>query len=58
MTAYLRCLCGRNKLLAKTLREQGYDVVVINMNPERKAEAASYKTRMPFKVTNGVIERL
>lgn len=58
MTAYFRCSCGKNKLLIKRLKAEGYDVRVTNLNPEWKTEAASYRTRMPFKVTNGVVERL
>lgn len=58
MKAYFRCLCGANRQKAKLLSEQGYEVRVINQNPEWRKEALEYKTKLPFKVTNGKVEEL
>jgi prephenate dehydrogenase len=58
MIGYIKCLCGSNKLLARKLKEQGYDVRVVNLNPEYRKEAAAYKTKLPFTVENGIITKL
>lgn len=58
MIAYLRCLCGANKAKAKQLRDDGYEVRVVNSNPEWRKEAFTYKTKLPFKVTNGKVEEI
>lgn len=58
MTAYFKCRCGRHKLAIQELKSQGYEVVILNEQPSRRLEAESYKTRLPFKVTNGAVERL
>lgn len=58
MILFMKCRCGRNKLLAKQYAQQGYEIKYINLNPSWRKEAESYKTKLPFKVTNGVVERL
>lgn len=50
MVAYLKCACGRYKLLAKKLAEQGYEIRYVNMNPAWKKEAQLYNLRLPFIV--------
>lgn len=56
MIAYFKCLCGQNKQKAKLLSEQGYEVRIINKNAKWRKEALGYKTKLPFKVTNGKVE--
>lgn len=58
MIAYFRCMCGANKAKARQLKEQGYEIRVINLNPEWRKEAKSYGARLPFKITNGITEEI
>lgn len=58
MIAYFKCLCGSNKQKADGLRQQGYEIRVVRSNAEWRSEALSYGERMPFKVTNGKVERI
>lgn len=58
MIAYLRCLCGVNRQKAKQLENDGYEVRVVNSNPEWRKEALAYMTKLPFKVTNGKVEEI
>lgn len=58
MIAYFRCLCGRNRQKAKQLEAEGYEIRVINKNPEWRAEAKEYIAKLPFKVTNGKVEEI
>lgn len=55
---YLKCMCGRNKLLASSMKEQGYDVRVTSKNVEWRREAAEYKAKLPFTVVNGKVTEL
>ena len=56
--AYLKCLCGKNASLADTLITEGYTIKLINNHRANRLEALEYKTKLPFKVTNGVVEKL
>lgn len=57
MIVYLKCLCrAQDKLLAQRLREMGYEVRVINKNPQWRREAALYRIKPPFRVVNGIAE--
>lgn len=58
MIAYLRCNCGRNKLRAKQLADEGWTVRFVNMSSAWREEAKRYNTRLPFGVKDGVIVRL
>lgn len=58
MIAYIKCLCGQNKLLASNLKAQGYEVRVVNMNPTWRKEASGYKVKLPFTVVDGKVTAL
>lgn len=59
MTAYFKCLCrSSEKIRAKKLIEEGYVIKITKSNPEFMLEAKSYGLKMPFKVTDGVAEKL
>lgn len=55
---YLKCLCGRNKLLAVKMQKDGYEVRVTSKNPDWRREASNYKIRLPFVVVNGEVKKL
>ncbi len=59
MIAYFHCICrSSDKLLAKQLKEQGYEIRDIRVNSEWRREAKSYNLAMPFVVENGTARSL
>lgn len=58
MIAYFKCLCGQNKLLAKRLKDEGYEIRSVNLNRQWRDEALQYKIKLPFKVVNGKVMSL
>lgn len=58
MIAYFKCLCGANKAKAHELSLSGYEIRVIRLNDEWRKEALSYGEKLPFKITNGKVERI
>ena len=57
--AYFKCLCiSEHKLLANRLRADGYRIIQTKQNPALRKQADAFGIKMPFKVTNGVIEAL
>lgn len=56
---YVRCLCtSSQRLQAKQLLEQGYELRDIRKNPEWRTEAKSYGLKMPFLVNDNGVEKL
>lgn len=59
MIVYFYCLCrSRDKLKAKELEANGAEIRITKYNPEFRAEAKAYKTRLPFLIENGKVTRL
>lgn len=58
MILYIRCNCGRNKVLASKYKILGYEIRAINISQKWRQEAAKYKARVPFVVENGNITEL
>lgn len=57
--AYFSCLCkSQHKLLAHKLRTESYTIIQTKHKPELRKRADAYGIKMPFKVTNGVVEAL
>lgn len=52
MKLYVNCKCGRNKMLIKKYTELGYEIIILNVQIDRRAEAKSYGKRLPF-IVNG-----
>lgn len=47
---YFKCLCGSNLRLAKKLQADGYEIINLQKDRQRRAEAHSYKMKLPFIV--------
>lgn len=58
MILYIKCQCGRYKLLARKYQEEGYEIRLINMNPEWRKEAKDYHAKLPFTVVNGQVTEI
>lgn len=52
MKLYVSCKCGRNKMLIKKYLSLGYEIVILNVQSDRRAEARAYGKRLPF-IVNG-----
>lgn len=54
--AYLKCTCkSEDKILARQLQLQGYDVRIIKGNPKHSKEARKYNQPLPFIINGGAI---
>lgn len=54
MIAYFKCVCTtKHRLLAKRLRDEGFEIRITNRNPVHRKEAKDYGLRMPFVVVDG-----
>ena len=59
MIVYFKCICkSSDKLLAKNLQAQGYEVRDIRRNLEWRKQAREYKMKPPFKVADGIASAL
>lgn len=59
MTAYFRCICrSSEKLLAKRLQSEGYEIRDIRQNFEWRKEARQYDAKLPFTVVDGRVTEL
>lgn len=59
MILYIRCLCkSKDKLAAKKLKQQGYEIRRTRNNPAYAKEAAQYGLKLPIIVENGEARRL
>lgn len=58
MVAYFKCLCGDKRKKAKQLESEGYEIRITNRNSEHRKEALSYKAKLPFKITNEIVEEI
>lgn len=60
MIAFVRCSKCRaeDRLLVQKLKEQGFEVRDVKKNPQWRKEAREYGLSLPFKVVDGVAEKL
>lgn len=58
MICYIKCACGRYKVLARKMSDKGYEVRYVNLSAQWKKEALSYKAKLPFSVVNGMVTEL
>jgi len=50
---YIICECGRNVFLIHKYASMGYEIIILNEQPEKLEESKSYGLRLPFIVNNG-----
>lgn len=60
MIAYVRCSKCRaeDRLLVQKLKDQGYEIRDVKKNHEWRKEARGYGLSLPFKVVDGVADKL